>query len=138
MFCGGVAPPSQRAGRFLTLVILSAAVRWLSAAPVAAADPAPVLENSYVGIYKALAALTYDDFKKGDNFAAASHARDLETFWDRETQMKSKNHPFWHEVDDSMDAFIGPIIDWSFLYPPDPAAVAAAYKDFLATVSKSK
>lgn len=98
-----------------------------------------IVDTSHTGIYKALARLTLDDFNRGDNFAAASHARELEMIWDRaETDLSTNAHDLFKEIDGAMDEFVTPMMDWSFLYPPDPKAVRSAYEDYIKELDKIK
>jgi hypothetical protein len=90
-----------------------------------------------MGAYRALAQLSIQAFQKGDNATAAELARILERTWDQGEWKNSSDSSFCkanrvvcQPIDHALDVFIGPIINYSSKVP-DPAAVQAAYGDFL-------
>jgi hypothetical protein len=94
------------------------------------------VDNTPMGAYRALAQLSFQAFQKGDMATAAELARILERTWDggeegnRDHALEKTNKDLFEQIDSAMDVFIKPIIH----YPtkaPDPAAVEAAYKDYL-------
>ena len=87
--------------------------------------------NSKMGIYRALAQLSYHAFQKGDNATAAELARILEQAWDKSEGDLSKSTPeAWKQIDEAMDVFIKPLIRYS-AKAPDPAQVQTAYNAYL-------
>ena len=95
------------------------------------------VDNTRMGAYRALAQLSYEALKKGDNATAAELARILERTWDQGEWHNSSDRAFCkanrtvcQPIDHALDVFIGPIMN----YPsqaPNPATVQAAYQDFL-------
>ena len=94
------------------------------------------VDNTAMGAYRALAELSFQAFKKGDMATAAELARILERTWDGGEEgngdhaLEKANKDLFEQIDNAMDVYIKPIIH----YPtkaPDPAAVEAAYKDYL-------
>ena len=95
------------------------------------------VDNTRMGAYRALAQQSFQAFQKGDNGTAAELARILERTWDQGEWHNSSdgsyckaNRAVCQPIDESMDAFIKPIIGFA-KKAPDAAAVEAAYKDFL-------
>jgi hypothetical protein len=95
------------------------------------------VDNTRMGAYRALAQLTAQAFQKGDNASAAELARILERTWDQGEWKNSSdgsfckaNRTLCQPIDHALDVFIGPITDYA-QKAPDPAAVRAAYGDFL-------
>lgn len=85
---------------------------------------------NHASIYNSMAQFVHDDFANGDLPRAQAEARILEIAWDRcEKNFCKSNADVWKQVDEAMDAFIGPILN-----PPsgtaDPAAVEAAFKNY--------
>lgn len=89
------------------------------------------LDNTKMGVYRALAQLSYQAFQKGDNANAAELARILERAWDKGEGDLSKSGPAtWKQIDKAMDAFIKPLIRDS-VKAPDPTQVQTAYNGYL-------
>jgi hypothetical protein len=89
-----------------------------------------------MGAYRALAHLCFEAFKSGDSARAAEMARVLESTWDAAEEdggpnsLGVKNKDLFEQIDQAMDAFIKPILHYA-KKAPDPAAVEAAYQEFL-------
>ena len=94
------------------------------------------VDNTKMGPYRALAQLSFQAFKKGDNATAAELARILERTWDAseeggsDTSLLKRNKDLFERLDKAMDVFIKPLINYA-TKTPDSAAVQAAYNDFL-------
>lgn len=93
------------------------------------------LDNSKTGVYKALAQLVLESFKKGDMQTAAVLGRILDRTWDQieengEHGLNKTNSKLFEDVDEAMDAFIKPIIHYQ-QKAPDPASVEAAYRTYV-------
>ena len=94
------------------------------------------VDNTKMGAYRALAQLSFQAFQKGDTATAAELARILERTWDNgeerggEQCLIKTNKGLFEEIDKAMDGFIKPILQYATKVP-DPAAVQAAYNDFL-------
>jgi len=94
-----------------------------------------VLENSKTGVYRALAQLTFESFKKGDMATAATLGRILDRTWDQIEEngaqgLNKTNAKLFEEIDEAMDAYIKPIIHYE-KKAPDPAQVESAYEAYL-------
>jgi hypothetical protein len=96
----------------------------------AAATPATgVQATDNMTPYRTMATDALNAFKSGDKAMAKSKARDLEKAWDtQQKDLRSKSPDVWKSVDDSMDAFIKPLMKGP---APDAAKVQAAYDDFI-------
>lgn len=94
------------------------------------------VDNGRMGAYRALAQLSFQAFQKGDPAMAAELARILERTWDAAEEyggpnsLGTKNKDLFEQIDEAMDDLIKPLIHYS-AKAPDPAAVRAAYEDFL-------
>ena len=95
------------------------------------------VDNTRMGSYRALARLSFEAFQKGDNATAAELARILERTWDQgewhnssEGSFCKANRSVCQPIDQAMDVFINPIMNYS-KKAPDSAAVQTAYNDFL-------
>jgi hypothetical protein len=95
------------------------------------------VDNTRMGAYRALAQLSFQAFRRGDNATAAELALVLERTWDQGEWKNSSvgsfcsaNRTVCQPIDHAMDVFIGPIMNYS-QKAPDPAVVQAAYSDFL-------
>jgi hypothetical protein len=94
------------------------------------------VDNTSMGAYRALAQLSYQAFKNGDNATAAELARVLERTWDGaeggggDHSLGKTNKDAFDRIDKAMDVFIKPIIRYQ-AKAPDPAAVEGAYHDYL-------
>jgi hypothetical protein len=99
------------------------------------------VDNTKMGPYRALAQMTFQAFKKGDNATAAELARILERTWDAaedgggEKSLSKTNKDLFDQADKAMDVFIKPIINYA-AKTPDPQLVEAAYNDFLSKLSQ--
>jgi hypothetical protein len=95
------------------------------------------VDNTRMGAYRALAQLAFQSFEKGDNATAAELSRILERTWDQGEWKNScdasyckANRAVCQPIDHALDVFIAPIVNYA-QQTPDPAAVQAAYNDFL-------
>ena len=95
------------------------------------------VDNTRMGAYRALAQLSFQAFQRGDNATAAELARILERTWDQgewhntsDGSYCKANRAVCQPIDEAMDGFIKPILDYA-KKAPDPSAVEAAYKEFL-------
>jgi len=95
------------------------------------------VDNTRMGAYRALAQLAFQAFQRGDNATAAELSRVLERTWDQGEWHNSSDGSFCkanrsvcQPIDQAMDVFINPIMNYS-KKAPDPAGVQAAYNDFL-------
>jgi hypothetical protein len=94
------------------------------------------VDNTKMGAYRALAQLSFQAFQKGDSATAAELARVLERTWDAaeggggEHSLGKTNADSFEKIDGAMDVFIKPVIGYASK-APDPAAVQAAYNDYL-------
>jgi len=116
--------------RLTAVTVLISAFCFIAGTKTYAADQAVIVDKTHTGPYKALADLAMIDLRKGDIPGAIAHARILEAVWDRgETEMEKNQTDKWKKIDDSLDAFIKPIIAGQ-KKAPDLAAVEEAYKTF--------
>jgi hypothetical protein len=92
------------------------------------------VDNTKMGAYRALAQLSFQGFQKGDNATAAELARILERTWDRgegqERQVGKPSRDLYNQIDEAMDVFIEPLMNYT-ARPPDASKVQAAYNDYL-------
>jgi hypothetical protein len=93
--------------------------------------------------YRALAKLTHEAFANGDMVRAQTLARILEMTWDRgeanggaESLVSKRGEKLTHMIDDKMDAFIKPIIDYQY-QEPHPARVNMSYQEFLQALNQA-
>jgi hypothetical protein len=94
------------------------------------------IDNTRMGMHRALAQLSFEAFQQGNLDRAAEFARILERTWDaaeegggpRSLEVKSKD--LFEVLDKSMDNFIKPVLHYD-TKAPDAAAVKVAYEDFL-------
>src|SRR6267143_5816195 len=104
--------------------------------PCLAQDKAPTqtagVDNTKMGAYRALAQLSFQAFQKGDNATAAELARILERTWDQgewhnlsEGSFCKANRSVCQPIDQAMDVFINPIMNYSKKVP-DATALQAA------------
>jgi hypothetical protein len=95
------------------------------------------VDNSKMGPYRALALLAYTASQKGDNATAATLAKILERTWDKsedfggDAALSKTNRALFDDVDKSMDRFISILLNHATA-APDPAAVKAAYNEYVA------
>ncbi len=101
------------------------------------------VDDTKMGAYRALAQLSFQAFKRGDGATAAELARILERTWDAAeggsgdgSLIKTKKDLFV-EIDKAMDVFIKPVMQYA-TKAPDPAAVQAAYDDFLKKLKRGE
>jgi hypothetical protein len=101
------------------------------------------VDNTRMGAYRALAQLSFQAFRKGDNSTAAELARILERTWDQGEWKNSSDNSYCktnravcQPIDHALDAFIGPITNYS-QKAPDPVIVQAAYDDFLGKLKQA-
>jgi hypothetical protein len=84
-----------------------------------------------MGPYRALAQLAYQSVEKGDLATAATLCRILERTWDNGEMALVKTAPDAHEqIDQSMDLFIGPIMNYT-KQKPDMDKLKVAYSQYL-------
>jgi hypothetical protein len=95
------------------------------------------VDNTRMGAYRALAQLALQAFEKGDDATAAELSRILERTWDQGEWKNSSdssyckaNRTVCQPIDNALDVFIGPLMNYK-KKAPDPAAVEAACNDFL-------
>ena len=94
------------------------------------------VDNSKMGPYRALAQLAYAASQKGDNATAATLAKILERTWDKsedfggDAALSKTNRSVFDEVDKSMDRFISVLLNYA-TSPPEPAAVKAAFSEYM-------
>lgn len=127
---------TERALRVCACFVLSASAAVSCLAQEKVTQFAGV-DNTRMGAYRALAQLSFQAFQKGDNATAAELARILERTWDQGEWKNSSDNSYCKSnrtvcqpIDHALDIFIGPIMN----YPSkvvDPAAVRAAFNDFL-------
>jgi hypothetical protein len=121
---------SRLAAVFLAAGICAAA----SAAPLAALAP-PMSDESAAATdsmtsYRTTAEEILKAFKAGNVDAAKAKGREIQKAWDSEQkELKARAHEAWKAADHAMDLFVKPIINEAH---PDPAAVEAAYDNFIA------
>ena len=127
---------------FLSVVFVGIWLEQVRAAQGTITQTAGV-DNTRMAAYRALAQMSFQAFQRGEKVDAAELARILERTWDRGEWHNSSEGSFcvanWsvcQPIDTSMDAFINPIMDCS-QKASDPAAVQAAYNDFLAKLKKA-
>lgn len=93
--------------------------------------------SNELGVYNSLAQFIHDDFKNGDFERAALQARILEISWSRfETEFKTAHPDQWQKLDDTMHAFISPILRYKEKMP-DRAALEAAFRTYVRTIRPS-
>jgi hypothetical protein len=102
------------------------------------------VDNTRMGAYRALAQLSFQGFQKGDNATAAELARVLERTWDQgewhntsEGSYCKANGSVCQPIDQAMDVFINPIMNYA-KKAPDAAAVQAAYNNFLEKLKQAE
>jgi hypothetical protein len=133
-------------GNFISRKILFVfiAVLFLSgsaAAPRCAAQQKKMpqtagVDNSKMGPYRALAQLAFAASQKGDNATAATLAKILERVWDKsedfggDAALAKTNRTLFDDVDKSMDRFISMLLNHATA-PPEPAAVKAAFTEYM-------
>lgn len=93
------------------------------------------VDNSKTGVYKALAQLTLQSFKNGDTQTAATLGRILDRTWnqveeDGENGLTKTNPKLFKEIDQAMNAFTTPVIEYN-MRRPDSSAVESAYGAYL-------
>ena len=92
------------------------------------------VDNTKMGAYRALAQLSFQAFQKGDNATAAELARILDRTWDRgegqERQAGKPNRDLYNQIDEAMDGFIDPLMNYA-AKAPDASKVQAAYNNYL-------
>jgi hypothetical protein len=96
--------------------------------------------SARITTYKFIALGTYLHFNKGASAKAAKEAEALETVFDNSDYCLFRRGVSKEEVekiDGLMDAFIKPIMGYASKVP-DPAAVATAYRNFVAQVDSVK
>ena len=94
------------------------------------------VDNTKMGAYRAIAQHAYVEFQKGDVAAAAQLARSLERVWDKgedyggDTALKKTHPDLFEQIDQAMDDFVLPLMDYK-TKTPDPARIKAAYNAYL-------
>jgi hypothetical protein len=94
------------------------------------------VDNTRMGMYHALAQLSFEAFQQGSLDKAAELARILERTWDAAEEgggprsLEVTNKESFEQIDQAMDTFIKPLIHYTTKVP-DPLAVKRAYEDFL-------
>ena len=115
-------------GAILAISSFTISVRALQAQQI-------TVDNSKMGVYRALAQVIHQSFEKGDFQTAAVLGRVLDKTWDRiegmdERGFRKTNPQLFEEIDDAMDAFIMPVIHYD-KKTPDASSVQAAYNAYL-------
>jgi hypothetical protein len=115
----------------LCLVVTSTCGTSVSAL---AAERIP-LNNTKTGVYRALADVIFQSFKKGDMDTAATLGRVLDRTWDQieengEHGLNKTSPKLFEDIDEAMDAFIKPVIH-ADQKAPDPSAVESAYNSYV-------
>jgi len=102
------------------------------------------VDNTRMGAYRALAQLSFQAFQKGDSAIAAELARVLERTWDQGEWHNASDGSYCkasrsvcQPIDQAMDVFINPIMNYS-KKAPDATAVQAAYNDFLEKLKQAE
>ena len=94
------------------------------------------VDNTKMGAYRAIAQHAYVEFQKGDAAAAAQLAHSLERVWDKgedyggDTALKKTHPDLFEQIDQAMDDFVLPLMDYK-TKTPDPARIKAAYNAYL-------
>lgn len=131
-------------GRVAVLVLSLGCLMPLATAQDKKVTQEAGVDNTRMGAYRALAQLSYQSLLKGDNATAAELARVLERTWDQgewhnlsENSYCKANRAVCQPIDQSMDVFIGPIMNYS-KKTPEPPQVEAALNDFLQKLEKAE
>jgi hypothetical protein len=94
------------------------------------------VDDTKMGAYRALAQLSFHAFQKGDHAMAAELATILERTWDVAEEgggpraLIKSDKDLFDQIDKAMDIFVKPVIQYA-VQAPNPAAVEAAYKEYL-------
>ena len=94
-----------------------------------------LVTNTKTGVYRALAQLIFQSYKKGDLETAATLGRILDRTWDQIEEngaqgLNKTNPKLFEDIDASMDAFIKPVIHFD-KKAPDPTAVESTYNAYI-------
>jgi hypothetical protein len=85
--------------------------------------------------YRTLAEETLKAYNGGDKATAKKKARELEKAWDTTGKSELASNPdLWESIDQSMDAFIKPVIKDD---GTDPSKIKAAYDEFINGLNKA-
>jgi hypothetical protein len=126
----------------LAVAVQCAIAVWLAPTSLAqeAQEKAPAqtagVDRTKMGAYRALAQLSFRAFQKGNHPEAAQLAMILERVWDAaeggggERSLVKRNQNAFGRIDQAMDNFVKPILDYERKVP-DPVAVQAAYGVYL-------
>lgn len=102
--------------KWFRLRVAIASILFTMVAPLAPAQQVSSssdVDNSSMGVYRALAQLTLDASQRGDGVSAAKLARVIELVWDSSESDLRKSSPDVYElIDNAMDGFIKPIMDF--------------------------
>jgi hypothetical protein len=94
------------------------------------------VDNSSMGVYRALAQIAFELYQKHDYANAAKVARVIEVVWDRNGSMFAKESQAMHdEIDRAMDAFIKPVIA-NADRPVDAGLIESSCRDYLDKLKK--
>jgi hypothetical protein len=95
------------------------------------------VDNSTMGIYRALAQVSLATYERGDVASAAKAARAIELVWDTsEGDLKKASPALYEEIDSAMDSFIKPLINAN-KKAPDSKALKVAYEGYLEKLKKA-
>lgn len=101
------------------------------------------VDDTKMGAYRALARLSFEAPQKGDVTTALTLALILERSWGKaeggnegKGAILNNNEPLFREIDNAMDQFIKPMMDYS-VEAPDPENVKAKFDDYLAKLKQN-
>ena len=138
-----IGPPSRLLVMICAFCVVALAATWTCNAQRKAPAQTAGVDNTPMGVYRALTQLTMEAFMSGDNAKAAELARILERAWDAAEEhggpksLVMRNKDLFEQLDRSMDDFIKPIM-YHAAKAPDPAVVQAAYDTFLEALKKGE
>jgi hypothetical protein len=115
------------------------ALAFLAGSPIIGQQMTSVggVDDSTMGIYRALAQVSFAAYQRGDLASAAKAARAIDLVWDAsEGDLKEASPALYEEIDGAMDSFIGPLIQ-AKKRPPDAKALKAAYDKYLEELKKA-
>jgi hypothetical protein len=130
---------------FLVAILIPAtflaatAIAWSALAQqkhAASAVPEKTVDKTKMGPYRALAQLAYSSYQKGDRATAAELCQILERVWDKsedyggDTALSKTNPTLFKQIDNAMDAFINPLMNYAKT-PPKDAGVKTTYAAYL-------
>ncbi len=120
----------------IATIPLSGFAQEKHAASSAGTSSQKIIDKTKMGPYRALAQLAYASFQKGDHATAAELCQILERVWDKsedyggDMALSKTNPALFKQVDDAMDAFINPVMNYAKT-PPNAANVKTTYAAYL-------